>query len=115
MIAIHPSSNLRKLNRVFNQVRAATHPNVSAAIVQGLIAVALNEGKTVTELAEVLGTNLSTTSRHLLDLGDRNRKMQPGYGLVTSRVDASNLRAKRFTLTPKGRLVVNELLETLGG
>jgi hypothetical protein len=40
-------------------------------------------GLTVTEYAKRLRISKSTMSRHLLDIGDRNRKGERGMGLVT--------------------------------
>lgn len=100
---------VKRLERALRQVRTSIDPLVPTQVVQAFLAVAANEGKTLTELAEVLGTNLSTASRQLLDLGDRNRKMEQGYMLVDRQVDPMNLRINRYTLTPKGRLLIKEL------
>lgn len=100
---------VKRLERALRQVRTSIDPLVPAQVVQAFLAVATNEGKTLTELAEVLGTNMSTASRQFLDLGERNRKMEPGYQLINREVDPMNLRINRYTLTPKGRLLVKEL------
>jgi DNA-binding MarR family transcriptional regulator len=100
---------VRRLERAMRQVRASIDPLVPTQVVQAFLAVASNEGKSLTELAEVLGTNLSTTSRQMLDLGERNRKMEQGYQLVDRQIDPLNLRTNRYTLTTKGRLLIKEL------
>lgn len=102
-------AGIKRLERALRQVRTAIDPTVPTQLVQAFLAVGLNEGQTLTDLAELLGTNISTASRQLLDLGERNRKMEPGYGLVDRKVDPMNLRVNRYTLTPKGRLLIREL------
>jgi DNA-binding MarR family transcriptional regulator len=100
---------VKKLERALRQVRAAIDPLVPTQVVQAFLAVATNEGKTLSELSEILGTNLSTASRQLLDLGDRNRKMEQGYMLIDRKSDPMNLRINRYTLTPKGKLLFKQL------
>lgn len=72
--------------------------------------VALNEGKSLRELCDITGASQSTMSRQLLDLGERNRHLEPGLGLVKSKVDPMELRRKQYRLTPKGWNLVNTLL-----
>ena len=101
------------LERLFAQVRTSIDPTVPTQLVHAFIAVARNEGSTLTDLAERLGANISTASRHLLDLGERNRKKEPGYDLVESRTDPTSLRSKNYTLTPKGKLLWGTLLDIM--
>lgn len=75
--------------------------------------VALHDGISVTEVADLAGFRLATASRHLLDLGERNRKKEPGLGLVKSEVDPDELRRKIYTLTPKGRNLYNTILNAM--
>jgi DNA-binding MarR family transcriptional regulator len=98
-----------KYDRALRQSRAAIDPLVSSQLIQAFLAVALHEGQTLTEIADSLGANLSTASRQLLDLGDRNRKREPGYGLVEVVADPMNLRINRYSLTPKGKLIIREI------
>jgi DNA-binding MarR family transcriptional regulator len=104
---------LRKLDRVLMQFRTAIDPNVPAQLAQTFVAVALNEGASLTEIANVVGTALSTASRHLADLGDRNRKKESGYKLVHREQDAMELRKNIYTLTPKGRLLAEALAHAM--
>jgi DNA-binding MarR family transcriptional regulator len=48
-------------------------------------------------------------SRHLLDIGDRNRKMNAGIGLVTARANPLNRRRREYFLTEKGRLLADKV------
>jgi DNA-binding MarR family transcriptional regulator len=104
---------IKRLDRALRQVRMSIDPLVPTQLVQAFLTVAANEGLTLTEISDKLGTNLSTASRQLLDLSDRNRKMEPGYQLVCRTVDPSNLRVNRYTLTNKGKLLVDELVEIM--
>lgn len=104
---------IKRLDRALRQVRMSIDPLVPTQLVQAFLTVAANEGMTLTEIAEKLGTNLSTASRQLLDLSDRNRKMEPGYQLVSRQTDPTNLRVNRYTLTPKGKLLVDELVDIM--
>jgi DNA-binding MarR family transcriptional regulator len=103
------SSKLKEFDRCIMALQASTDPTIPSQMMRTFIAVCENEGKSMTELAEVVGANVSTMSRHLLDLGPRNRKMEPGYGLIESRTDPMNLRVKCFFLTPKGKLALRNI------
>src|SRR6266436_1771497 len=81
--------------------------------VYAYLLVALNEGKGVNEYGRQAGVSLSTMSRHLLDIGDRDRYMDPGLGLVTQRPDPMELRKHRVTLTTKGIALAHRLVRTL--
>lgn len=102
---------LATVERVLRQARAAIDPNVPTQLVQAFVLVAMNEGKSLTELAKLAGSSASTASRHLLDLGERNRKKEPGYGLVNRQNDPMSLRTNIYTLTARGRLVATTLAE----
>lgn len=104
---------LMKIERIMKQCRASIDPVVPTQLVQTFLAVALQEGQSTTELADRLNTNVSTASRHLLDLADRNRKMEEGYKLIHREQDPMNLRVNRYTLTPKGRLLASQLADIL--
>jgi DNA-binding MarR family transcriptional regulator len=70
---------------------------------------ALNEGSSISELAEKADMKMSTASRYLLDLSDKRRAGNPGFGLLRSELDPNELRRKVVTLTPKGRNVIRSL------
>jgi DNA-binding MarR family transcriptional regulator len=77
--------------------------------------VALDEGRGVNEYAERAGVGTSVMSRHLLDIGERNRHMEEGFGLVTQRPDPMELRKHQMMLTPKGRAVAHQIARHLRG
>jgi len=110
---VHADNRLKKFSRALQAARSSIDPTASSQLIQAFVAVAMNEGKTTTEISHILGTNLSTASRQLLDLGDRNRKMEPGYGLVDRRTDPMNLRSNNYFLTPRGKLVAEQIAAAL--
>jgi hypothetical protein len=61
------------------------------------------------EHAELAQASSSVMSRHLLDLGDRNRKKEPGFGLVMGRPNLMELRKHEHVLTPKGKALFERL------
>lgn len=77
---------------------------------QSLLAVMLNEGKSLNELCEVTGTPQSTLSRNLLDLGIQDRNRNSGFGLVIGTTDPMDLRRKNYTLTEQGRRMKRDLV-----
>src|SRR3546814_3390670 len=54
---------LKNFRRALLQVRAAIGPTIPTQLVQTFVDVALNEGKSLGELAELVGSNASTVSR----------------------------------------------------
>ena len=103
----------KKIDLVLYQFRTSIDRNVPAQMLQSFMAVAMTEGKSLTEIAALVGANVSTASRHMLELGDRNRKMEPGYGLVTRTADPMNLRQNAYTLSSKGRLLLRSILQII--
>lgn len=77
------------------------------------LAVATDEGKGVKDYADKMGVNNTTMSRHLLDLGPRNRKMEEGFGLVQYRASPLELRKHEYYITPKGRQLLTHLLKEM--
>lgn len=76
--------------------------------------VALDEGKTVGEYAIKAGVSPSVMSRHIMDIGIRNRKMQPGFELVVTKQNVVNLREHTVHLTDKGRALFRKLARHIG-
>jgi DNA-binding MarR family transcriptional regulator len=97
---------LRTLVHVLDHFDAAP-----ASMIEAFLLVAMNEGCSLKDVVEMSGKPQSTVSRHLLDLGDRNRQGEPGLGLVAWRIAPDELRRKEYTLTAKGRALLRRILE----
>lgn len=95
----------RELNAVFMSERL----DMPAQYIQAFLLVAAEPGLSVTEYALKSGVSNSVMSRHLLDIGDRNRHMAEGFGLVTSRANPMELRKHEYFLTPKGERIAEKI------
>src|ERR1035437_838044 len=78
--------------------------------VTAFLLVAMEEGLGVGDYAERAGVSVSVMSRHLLDIGDRNRHMEEGFGLLTYRSNPMELRKHEYMLTDKGRALAHKIL-----
>ena len=77
--------------------------------VTAFLLVAEEEGLGVGDYAKRAEVSVSVMSRHLLDIGERNRDMEPGFGLVTYRSNPMELRKHEYFLTDKGRAVLHKI------
>ena len=75
--------------------------------------IALNEGRSVTQLSEETGITLSTVSRIVGALSKYRQKGAP-YELVKVKISETERRRKELYLTAKGRAVINSIAEILG-
>jgi len=107
-----PKDQQRRLTGVLRCLQAFQEHEQTMPIqmAQTFLLVALNEGLSMNEYQKMTGLPQSTMSRHLLDLGERNRQLGPGLGLVERRQVPTNLRANEYSLSPKGRTLVKQLL-----
>jgi DNA-binding MarR family transcriptional regulator len=71
--------------------------------------VAADEGRPVSEYARAAGMAPGVMARNLLDLGDYNRRREPGLMLVEERIDPMDRRIHRKFLTQKGRALVGAI------
>ena len=92
--------------QLFREVDGA----IPASYLAAFLAVAISPGCTVTEVAELIGAGRPVTSRILLALGQRSRDGSAGYDLVDSSRANADLRSVNYFLTPKGRALVDRLL-----
>lgn len=104
---------LKKLDRLFGGIRSAISEAIPLQVAHTFILVCRNEGIGVTDLADKAGASKGTMSRHLLDLSVSLRNGDEGYGLLQRTQDPANLRSVIYTLTPKGRLLKNQLVDIL--
>jgi DNA-binding MarR family transcriptional regulator len=97
------------LNAFVTSVKAKGHKSPPVAYLTTFMLVASEPGLSVDEYAARAKRSKSTMSRHLLDIGDRNRDGHPGLGLVTSRPNPTNRRQVEYMLTPRGRALATQL------
>jgi DNA-binding MarR family transcriptional regulator len=90
-------------------MQARGHKSPPAGYLEAFYLVVIEEGLSVEEYDARAGRSISTMSRHLLDIGDRNRKMKPGLGLVTARANPLNRRRREYFLTPRGLALLEQL------
>lgn len=98
-------SRLITLLDLFQQV----HDRISIEQIKTFLAVAESEGRSVKEYADRSGIPMSTMSRHLLDLGERNRKKEEGLNLLEARRDQQDYRRWNYRLSPKGRKLFKDI------
>lgn len=105
---------LHKARAVFTAFQAIndTMPIQSA---HSFLTVALFEGRSLREYCELSGVSQSTMSRHLLDLGARNRKKEEGYMLIEQKADPQDLRRNVYTLTTKGHKLTSQIVSAMEG
>ena len=80
----------------------ALNPNMPASYIITLLAVAEKEGRPVTEYAGEVGMYKAVMTRHLLDLGERDRHGGEGLGVVEQKRDRVDLRINRTFISEKG-------------
>lgn len=81
-----------------------------AQYIVAFLMVATKEGRGVVDYAKQAGVSVSVMSRHLLDIGERNRHMEKGYGLVTYQPNPLELRKHEYFLTDKGRALYHQVI-----
>jgi DNA-binding MarR family transcriptional regulator len=106
-------AQLRSLIRICDLFREqpVASPNIPLAVLEAFLLVCLYEGASLKDLCDLSGQAQSTLSRHLLDLGERNRRGEPGLKLVAWRHPPEELRRKEYYLTPKGEALRDRMLE----
>ncbi len=77
--------------------------------VTSFLLVAEEEGLGVIDYARRAGVSVSVMSRHLLDIGERNRNMGEGFGLITYRNNPTELRRHEYMLTDKGHAILHQI------
>ena len=77
-------------------------PNMALQNFLSFLRVASAEGKGVTEYADAAQVYKTVMTRHLLDLGDRDRHGGDGLGYIQQVRDRQDLRVNRAWITHKG-------------
>lgn len=79
-----------------------------------LAEISLDEGCSLTTIADRVSLSLSTISRVCGALSDYRQNGQP-YGLIEIRVSQAERRRKELHLTPRGRSFMQKIAKTLEG
>lgn len=103
---------LQRLYAALDEVKSISL-HMPVGQLMAFIVVALNEGKPMKEIAKLADSNISTMSRQLIDLGARNRRMEPGYMLIEQRQNPMNLRENQYSVTLKGAQLLKGILKHL--
>jgi DNA-binding MarR family transcriptional regulator len=77
-------------------------PNMTLQNFMTFLRVASEEGKGVTEYADAAEVYKTVMTRHLLDLGDRDRHGGDGLGYIKQVRDRKDMRVNRAWITHKG-------------
>jgi DNA-binding MarR family transcriptional regulator len=77
------------------------------------LTVAANEGISINELADRCGLAGSSASRNVAALSDWHWLKKPGLGLVVIETDRMDLRKKTVRLTPKGKALIDQLVNVV--
>jgi hypothetical protein len=90
----------------FLNVFRTMHPRIEAQTIVTFLMVASHEGRTQQQIAELVGTTQSSVSRNLAALAQYG---DVALDLVTIRENPENRRQKEVRLTPKGRMVIQQI------
>lgn len=103
----------KSLELVYEMLKVLSDVSPSMPLQQAscFVVTALNEGASLKDLIEIVGANQATMTRHMLDLGRRNRRHEEGYKLIDSRQDDYDMRKNQYVLTVKGRGLVERLIK----
>jgi DNA-binding MarR family transcriptional regulator len=103
----------RLLGEIISGMKPRGHKSPPVGLIEAFLLVCLDEGLSVEEYAARGKIPYVTMSRHLLDLGDRNRNGEPGMKLITARANPLNRRQREYMLTEQGRLLLEKMLLVL--
>jgi DNA-binding MarR family transcriptional regulator len=89
------------------------NPSIPLSYITAMLLVAIDEGRAVSDYASKVNISPTVMTRNLLDIGDRNRQREEGYGLITSERDLYDLRKHNAKITAKGKALVHHVLNAL--
>lgn len=88
-------------------------PTMPLQYVMTFLQVCMEEGLGTMEYAQRAEVPPTVMTRHLLDIGDRNRAREEGFGLVTQERDRNDLRRHAARITPKGKALIHRFMLAL--
>jgi DNA-binding MarR family transcriptional regulator len=87
----------------------ALNPNIPASYIVSFLAVAEKEGRPVGEYANEVGLFKAVMTRHLLDLGERDRHGGEGLNIIEQKRDRQDLRINRTFISEKGAALLSKV------
>lgn len=87
----------------------ALNPTIPASYIISFLTVAENEGQPVSEYAREVGVYKAVMTRHLLDLGERDRRGEEGMNIVEQKRDKVDLRINRSFVNEKGAALLSKV------
>jgi DNA-binding MarR family transcriptional regulator len=87
----------------------ALNPTIPASYIISFLAVAEKEGRPVNEYATELGIYKAVMTRHLLDLGERDRRGEEGMNVIEQVRDKKDLRINRSFISEKGAALLSKV------
>jgi DNA-binding MarR family transcriptional regulator len=100
---------LAKAMRLALEPIVEASPTIPLAYVLTLLAVAEREGMAVNEYAKDVGMLKAVATRHLLDLGVRDRRGNTGLEWIDQRRDSKDLRINRSYISVKGAAILGKM------
>jgi DNA-binding MarR family transcriptional regulator len=92
---------------------AKESPTITLGNFMTFLRVASSEGKGVTEYADDAQVYKTVMTRHLLDLGDRDRHGGDGLGYIQQVRDRADMRVNRAWITHKGAAFLDNAYKAL--
>jgi DNA-binding MarR family transcriptional regulator len=87
----------------------ALNPTMPASYIISFLSVAEKEGRPVSEYANEVGLFKAVMTRHLLDLGERDRRGEEGMNIIEQRRDKKDLRINRSLISEKGASLLSKV------
>jgi DNA-binding MarR family transcriptional regulator len=87
----------------------ALNPTMPASYIISFLSVAEKEGRPVSEYANEVGLFKAVMTRHLLDLGERDRRGEEGMNIIEQRRDRKDLRINRSFISEKGAALLSKV------
>jgi DNA-binding MarR family transcriptional regulator len=88
------------------------NPTIPASYIISFLTVAEKEGRPVSEYANEVGVYKAVMTRHLLDLGERDRRGEEGMNIVEQKRDRKDLRVNRSFISEKGANLLSRVRRT---
>ena len=85
------------------------NPTIPASYIISFLTVAEKEGRPVSEYANEVGMLKAVMTRHLLDLGERDRHGNEGMNVIEQRRDRQDLRINRSFINEKGAALLSKV------